>query len=56
MVPELQRRAWLVADVPRGAKQHFDYGWALQKEGQWEQAEQQYKIALSYKRLMPSRI
>ena len=48
MVPELQRRAWLVADVPMGAKQHFDYGWALQKEGQWEQAEQQYKIALSH--------
>jgi len=23
MVPELQRRAWLVADVPMGAKQHF---------------------------------
>src|SRR5260370_16286653 len=49
MVPELQRRAWLVADGPMGAKQHFDYGLALQKEGQWEQAEQQYKIALSYK-------
>ncbi len=48
-VPEVQRRAWLVADVPVGAKQHFDYGLALQKEGQWEQAEQQYKIALSYK-------
>jgi Flp pilus assembly protein TadD len=48
-VPEVQRRAWLVADVPMGAKQHFDYGLALQKEGQWEQAEQQYKIALSYK-------
>jgi len=37
-VPEVQRRAWLVADVPMGAKQHFDYGLALQKEGQWEQA------------------
>src|SRR5204862_8155851 len=48
-VPEIQRRAWLVADVPMGAKQHFDYGLALQKVGQWEQAEQQYKIALSYK-------
>ncbi len=48
-VPEVQRRAWLVADVPIGAKQHFDYGLALQKEGQWEQAEQQYKIALGYK-------
>src|SRR5947208_2185478 len=48
-VPELQRRAWLVADVPMGVKQHFDYGLALKKEGQWDQAEQQYKIALSYK-------
>ena len=48
-VPEVQRRAWLVADVPTGAKQHYDYGLALQKEGQWEQAEQQYKIALGFK-------
>ena len=49
MVPEVQRRAWLVADVPVGAKQHFDYGLALQKEGNWEQAEEQYKIALGFK-------
>jgi len=48
-VPEIQRRAWLVADVPVGAKQHFDYGQALQKEGKWEQAEEQYKIALGFK-------
>jgi Tfp pilus assembly protein PilF len=48
-VPEVQRRAWLVQDVPVGARQHFDYGLALQKEGQWERAEEQYKIALSYK-------
>jgi Flp pilus assembly protein TadD len=48
-VPEVQRRAWLVADVPSGAKQHFDYGLALQREGRWEQAEEQYKIALSVK-------
>jgi tetratricopeptide (TPR) repeat protein len=48
-VPEVQRRAWLVADVPTGAKQHYDYGLALQKEGQWEQAEQQYKITLGFK-------
>jgi tetratricopeptide (TPR) repeat protein len=47
-VPELQRRAWLVADVPAGAKQHADYGFVLQKEGQWEQAEQQYKMALGF--------
>jgi len=48
-VPEVQRRAWLVADVPIGAKQHFDYGQALQKEGKWEHAEEQYKIALGFK-------
>src|SRR6266540_4189518 len=48
-VPEVQRRAWLVADVPSGAKQHFDYGLALQKEGQWERAEEQYKTALGFK-------
>jgi Tfp pilus assembly protein PilF len=48
-VPEVQRRAWLVEDVPVGARQHFDYGLALQKEGQWERAEEQYKIAVSYK-------
>ena len=48
-VPEVQRRAWLVADVPIGARQHFDYGQALQKEGKWAQAEEQYKIALGFK-------
>ena len=47
-VPELQRRAWLAADVPNGAKQHFDYGMALQKDGRWEKAEEQYKIALRF--------
>jgi len=47
-IPEVQRRAWVVADVPNGAKQHFDYGVALQKENQLEEAEEQYKIALRY--------
>src|SRR5213595_102356 len=47
-VPEVQRQAWLVADVPSGAKQHFDYGVALQKEGRWEEAEKQYESALRF--------
>ncbi len=47
-VPEVQRQAWVVADVPVGAKPHFDYGSALQKEGQWERAEEQYKLALGF--------
>ena len=48
MVPEVQRREWLAADVPNGAKQHFDYGVALQKENRWEEAEKQYKTALRF--------
>src|SRR5438045_2328026 len=48
-IHEVNRMAWVGGDGPDGAKPHFDYGSALQKEGQWEQAEQQYKIALSYK-------
>jgi Flp pilus assembly protein TadD len=47
-VPEIQRRAWIVADVPEGAKQHFDYGSALQKEGRLDEAVEQYKIALQF--------
>jgi Tfp pilus assembly protein PilF len=47
-VPEVQRRAWLVEDVPIGAKQHFDYGLTLQKESRWEEAEEQYKLALRF--------
>jgi len=47
-VPELQRQAWVVADVPAGAKPHFDYGSALQKQGQLEKAVEQYGIALQY--------
>src|SRR5213596_4088555 len=47
-VPEIQRRAWLVADVPDGAKPHFDYGSALQKEGKLEEAIEQYKLALQF--------
>jgi Putative Zn-dependent protease, contains TPR repeats len=47
-VPELQRRAWLAADVPNGAKQRFDYGVALQKEGRWKEAEEEYRTALRF--------
>jgi tetratricopeptide (TPR) repeat protein len=47
-VPEAQRLAWVVADVPVGAKPHFDYGTALQKEGKLEEAVEQYNIALQF--------
>lgn len=47
-IPEVQRQAWVVADVPVGAKPHFDYASALQKEGQLEKAVEQYGIALQF--------
>src|SRR5205809_6469601 len=47
-IPEVQRMAWVVADVPNGAKPHFDYGSALQSEGKLEQAIEEYKIALQF--------
>src|SRR5438270_11560688 len=47
-VPEVQRQAWVVADVPAGAKPHFDYAAALQQEGQLEEAVEQYKIGLQF--------
>src|SRR5437870_2378380 len=47
-VPDVQRMAWVVADVPNGAKPHFDYGSALQKEGKLEQAVEEYTIALQF--------
>jgi tetratricopeptide (TPR) repeat protein len=47
-VPEVQRMAWVAADVPDGAKPHFDYGSALQKEGKLDEAIEHYKIALQF--------
>src|SRR5216110_272924 len=45
-VPDVQRTARVVADVPDAAKPHFDYGSALQKEGKLDEAIEQYKLAL----------
>ena len=47
-VPDVQRTAWVVADVPDGAKPHFDYGSALQNEGKLDEAIEEYKIALQF--------
>ncbi len=47
-VPEVQRMAWLAADVPDGAKPHFDYGSALKKQGKLDEATEQYKTALQF--------
>src|SRR5437773_798389 len=47
-VPDVQRTAWVAADVPDGAKPHFDYGSALKKQGKLDEAIEQYKIALKF--------
>jgi tetratricopeptide (TPR) repeat protein len=47
-VPEVQRTAWVAADVPDGAKPHFDYGSALKKQGKLDEAIEQYKTALEF--------
>jgi Tfp pilus assembly protein PilF len=47
-IPEVQRHAWVVADVPASAKPHFDYASALQKEGRLEEAVDQYNLALQF--------
>jgi len=47
-VPDVQRTARVVADVPDAAKPHLDYGAALQKEGKLDEAIEQYKLALRF--------
>jgi tetratricopeptide (TPR) repeat protein len=47
-VPDVQLTAWVVADVPDAAKPHFDYGYALQKQGKLDEATEQYKLALQF--------
>jgi tetratricopeptide (TPR) repeat protein len=47
-IPDVQRSASVVADVPNAAKPHFDYGSALQKEGKIDEASEQYKLALQF--------
>src|SRR6059036_1900401 len=46
--PEVEREAWIASDVPIGAKPHFDYASALQKEGRLDEAVEQYKLALQF--------
>jgi Flp pilus assembly protein TadD len=43
---EVQRSAWVVADVPTAARGHYNYGAALQKAGLLDQAAEQYHTAL----------
>jgi Flp pilus assembly protein TadD len=46
--PEVQRDGWVVADLPVGARQHVDYGAALQGAGRLDEAVDQYNLALGF--------
>src|SRR6266446_2080902 len=47
-VPALQRTAWVVKDLPVGARQHYEYAKSLQQDGQFKEAAEQYNIALGF--------
>jgi tetratricopeptide (TPR) repeat protein len=47
-VPLLQRNAWIVQDLPVGARQHYEYGNSLQHDGQLEAAAKEYRTALRF--------
>jgi Flp pilus assembly protein TadD/branched-subunit amino acid transport protein len=46
--PETVRESWIVTDVPIGARQHLNYGVALEKDGRFDEAIEQYRLALSF--------
>jgi Flp pilus assembly protein TadD len=46
--PEAQREGWVVADLAVGARQHLNYGIALQSAGRLDEATEQYHIALGF--------
>src|SRR5712691_5044869 len=45
---ELQRSSQVVADLPVGARQHYNYGTALQKAGRLDEAAEQFYTALRF--------
>lgn len=45
-LPPLERQAWIVRDLPAGARQHYEYGTGLQKDGQFEPAAREFETAL----------
>lgn len=47
-ISSLQRAEWVVADLPKGARQHYEYGAELQRDGQMEAAAREFNIALQF--------
>jgi Flp pilus assembly protein TadD len=48
-VPTLQQHAWIVADVPTGARSHYVYGCTLRDAGHPAEAAEQFRIGLQYR-------
>jgi tetratricopeptide (TPR) repeat protein len=46
--PAVERSGWVVDALPKGARQHYNYGAALQQSGRHDEAEEQYQIALRF--------
>ena len=46
--PEVDRSAYVSADLPKSARAHFNYGAALQQEGHLDEAEKEYNTALRF--------
>ena len=47
-VPEVDRSAYVSADLPKSARAHFNYGASLQQEGRLDDAEKEYNAALRF--------
>ena len=46
--PEAQQKSWVVADLPVGAMQHYDYAAALARASRLDEAAEQYRIGLGF--------
>jgi Tfp pilus assembly protein PilF len=47
-VPALQRTAWIVQDLPVGARQHFEYAKSLHQDGQLDAAARELDATLRF--------
>jgi Tfp pilus assembly protein PilF len=47
-VPALQRTAWIVQDLPAGARQHYEYAKSLYRDGQLDAAARELDATLKF--------
>jgi Flp pilus assembly protein TadD len=47
-VPEVQRLGWVASNLPAGVRSHLKYGLALQDSDRFDEAAEQYYIALGF--------